>query len=150
MPLLEHAQQRAGGGPADPDVEVLDGVWALRVVEEDPSLEGQALAGRVGDGVAQPGVPQERGGGEGVRPVQRDLVLVGFGHVRVDALLITRPPAPMSLRPGQTRMVWGMLVVAGPAGGARRRLSLTLILMRWACEITRLTSASPLLGNRAT
>ena len=104
-PARRALSKAAGGGPAPPNVEVLDGeVRALRVAHEDSPFEGQALAGRVGDGVAQPGVPQERGVG--------DLVVVGFGHVHVD---VFGDPAPMSLRPGQTRMVWGMLVVTGPA-----------------------------------
>ena len=46
---------------------------ARRVAEEDPPLERQALAGGVGDGVAQPGVLQEGGVGEGVAAVQDDL-----------------------------------------------------------------------------
>ena len=41
-------------------------VRALGVAEEDWPLERQALAGCVGDGVAQPGVLQEGGVGEGV------------------------------------------------------------------------------------
>ena len=72
MPLLEHAQKLAAGGPAGAHVEVPEGeVRALGVAQEDPSLERQALAGGVGDGVAQPGVLQEGGVGEGVA-VQHD------------------------------------------------------------------------------
>ena len=59
---------------------------ALGVAEEDPPLERQALAGGVGDGVAQPGVLQEGGVGEGVAAVQHDLLGAHFGHVHVDAL----------------------------------------------------------------
>ena len=59
---------------------------ALGVAEEDPPLERQALAGGVGDGVAQPGVLQEGGVGEGVAAVQDDLLGPHFGHVHVDAL----------------------------------------------------------------
>ena len=87
MPLLEHAQELAAGGPACADVEVPESeVRALGVAEEDPPLERQALAGGVGDGVAQPGVLQEGGVGEGVAAVQDDLLGAHFGHVHVDAL----------------------------------------------------------------
>ena len=80
LPLLEHAQELAARGPAGAHVEVPEGeVRALGVAQEDP-LERQALAGGVGDGVAQPGVLQEGGVGEGVAAVQH------FGHVHVDAL----------------------------------------------------------------
>ena len=62
VPLLEHAQELAAGGPAGAHVEVLESeVRALGVAQEDPPLERQALAGGVGDGVAQPGVLQEGG-----------------------------------------------------------------------------------------
>ena len=87
MPLLEHAQELAAGGPAGAHVEVLESeVRALGVAEEDPPLERQALARGVGDGVAQPGVLQEGGVGEGVTAVQDDLLGAHFGHVHVDAL----------------------------------------------------------------
>ena len=59
---------------------------ALGVAQEDPPLERQALARGVGDGVAQPGVLQEGGVGEGVTAVQDDLLGAHFGHVHVDAL----------------------------------------------------------------
>ena len=87
LPLLEHAQELAARGPACADVEVPEReVRALGVAEEDPPLERQALAGGVGDGVAQPGVLQEGGVGEGVAAVQHDLLGAHFGHMHVDAL----------------------------------------------------------------
>ena len=87
MPLLEHAQELAAGGPAGAHVEVLESeVRALGVAQEDPPLERQALAGGVGDGVAQPGVLQEGCVGEGVAAVQHDFFGPHFGHVHVDAL----------------------------------------------------------------
>ena len=61
-------------------------VRALGVAQEDPPLERQALAGGVGDCVAQPGVLQEGGVGEGVAAVQHDFFGPHFGHVHVDAL----------------------------------------------------------------
>ena len=80
LPLLEHAQELAARGPACADVEVPESeVRALGVAEEDPPLERQALAGGVGDGVAQPGVLQEGGVGEGVAAVQHDLLGAHFG-----------------------------------------------------------------------
>ena len=75
-------------------------VRALGVAQEDPPLERQALARGVGDGVAQAGKES---------PPSKTL---------------TRPPAPMSFRPGQTRMVCGMLVVVGPDDQADVRLAL--------------------------
>ena len=73
--------------PAGAHVEVLESeVRALGVAQEDPPLERQALARGVGDGVAQPGVLQEGGVGEGVTAVQDDLLGAHFGHVHVDAL----------------------------------------------------------------
>ena len=87
MPLLEHAQELAAGGPAGAHVEMLESeVRALGVAQEDPPLERQALARGVGDGVAQPGVLQEGGVGEGVAAVQDDLLGAHFVHVHVDAL----------------------------------------------------------------
>ena len=87
MPLLEHAQELAARGPAGAHVEMLESeVRALGVAQEDPPLERQALARGVGDGVAQPGVLQEGGVGEGVAAVQDDLLGAHFGHVHVDAL----------------------------------------------------------------
>ena len=157
MPLLEHAQELAAGGPAGAHVEMLESeVRALGVAQEDPPLERQALAGGVGDGVAQPGVLQEGCVGEGVAAVQHDFFGRPLRSRARKCPWLTRPPAPMSFRPGQTRMVCGMLVVVGPvpvysivtaSGGARRRLSRVLILMRWAWEMTRLTSGSPSRGN---
>ena len=92
VPLLEHAQELAAGGPAGAHVEVLESeVRALGVAQEDPPLERQALARGVGDGVAQPGVLQEGGVGEGVTAVQDDLLGAHFGHVHVDALAGHRP-----------------------------------------------------------
>ena len=53
MPLLEHAQELAAGGPASAHVEMLESeVRALGVAQEDPPLERQALARGVGDGLA--------------------------------------------------------------------------------------------------
>ena len=87
MPLLEHAQELAAGGPACADVEVPESeVRALGVAQKDSPLERQALAGGVGDGMAQPGVLQEGGVGEGVAAVQHDFFGPHFGHVHVNAL----------------------------------------------------------------
>ena len=86
VPLLEHAQELAAGGPAGAHVEVPGEVRALGVAQEDPALERQALAGGVGDGVAQPGVLQEGGVGEGLATVQHHFFGPHFGHVHVDAL----------------------------------------------------------------
>ena len=118
---------------------------ALGVAQEDPPLERQALAGGVGDGVAQPGVLQEGGVGEGVAAVQHDFFGPHFGHVHVDALA---DPAtgPDELQAGPDPH--GLRHVGGRrAGGARRRLSRALIRMRRAWEMTRLTSGSPCRGN---
>ena len=80
LPLLEHAQELAARGPAGADVEVPESeVRALGVAQEDPPLERQALARGVGDGVAQPGVLQEGGVGEGVAAVQHDFFGPHFG-----------------------------------------------------------------------
>ena len=86
MSVLEHAQELAAGGPAAPHIEVLEGeVRALGVAQEDPPFKRQALTRGVGDGVAQPGVFQEGGVGEGVAAVQDDLLGAHFCHMHVDA-----------------------------------------------------------------
>ena len=101
----------------------------------------------------QPGVFQEGGVGEGVAAVQDDLLGTLFGHMHVDALgdaaagpdELQAGPDPHGLRHvGGRRASAGVLdrhsFRRGQADGC-------LILMRWAWEMTRLTSGSPLFGN---
>ena len=151
LPLLEHAQELAAGGPACADVEVPESeVRVLGVAQEDSPLQRQALAGGVGDGVAQPGVLQEGGVGEGVAAVQDDLLGAHFGHVHVDALG-DAAAGPDELQAGPDPH--GLRHVGGRRAGAgvldRDSFRRGQARMRWAWEMTRLTSGSPCRGNRA-
>ena len=72
-PILKHAQDLGAGGTAGPDIEVPQ-VEVLRaaVQQPHPAAERQPLAAGVGDGVAEPRVPQQLGVGELLPAVQRD------------------------------------------------------------------------------
>ena len=103
------------------------------------------VPGRVGPVVPLPNVGADAGPSRRVRVKTRYLPAKGLEG---------------TAHRGRARPAWfcGMLVVVGPvpeysivtaSGGARRRLSRALMRMRWAWEMTRLTSGSPCRGNRS-
>ena len=156
VPLLGHAQELAAGGPASAHIEMLESeVRALGVAQEDPPRERQALARGVDDGVAQPGVLQEGGVGEGVAAVQDDLLGAHFGHVHVDAL--ADPAAgPDELEAGPDphglRHVGGRRASAGVLDRDSFRRGQAAVVPGVdpdGVEMTRLTSGSPCRGNRS-
>ena len=87
MSALQHAQQLGASSPASPDVEVPQvEVLRARVEQPHPAAERQPLAAGVGDGVAQPRVPQQLGVGELLPAIQRDAFRVRLGHPHKGAL----------------------------------------------------------------
>ena len=87
MSALQHAQQLGASSPASPDVEVLQvEVLRARVEQPHPAAERQPLAAGVGDGVAQPRVPQQLGVGELLPAIQRDALRVRLSHPHEGAL----------------------------------------------------------------
>ena len=149
MSALQHAQQLGAGGPAGANVQVPQvEVLRARVQQPHPAAERQPLAARVGDGVAEPRVPQQLGVGELLPAVQRDALRVRVGHPHKGALghlaagAHKPQPGPNSHRlRGVGRGRARRLVLDHHGVRGRKAPVLPLVdLTRWAWESTRHTS----------
>ena len=140
--ILEHAQQLRASSPAGPDVEVPQvEVLRARVQQPHPAAERQPLATGVGDGMAQPRVPQQLGVGELLPAVQHDALRVRLGHPHEGALGHLRwswaRPAPGARSARRPRAPGACVCVCGSARvlsalqhGPRRHLSPSENVMR--------------------